>query len=103
MDANSIVPVLTPRVEHTAADPRNRRFGRQTRSKLPASRASPSFQSIPTSAVEASWLCFDRRCVTWNLPATCTLEQPAPGKCCQTPKCPPGINIVFPPGYVPNQ
>jgi len=41
------------------------------------------------------------RCVTWNLPAACTLQQPAPGKCCQTPSCPDGYNVNYPPGWVP--
>ncbi|XP_052818305.1 multiple epidermal growth factor-like domains protein 11 [Mya arenaria] len=41
-------------------------------------------------------------CVTWNLPSQCHLNPPAPGKCCQTPSCPTGYNIQYPPGYVAN-
>jgi len=40
------------------------------------------------------------RCVQWNLPAACTLTQPASGKCCPTPNCPAGYTINYPPGYV---
>ncbi|XP_035825158.1 uncharacterized protein LOC118477541 [Aplysia californica] len=38
-------------------------------------------------------------CPPWNLPPECTLQDPAPGMCCQTPKCP--YTWVPPPGYVP--
>lgn len=41
-------------------------------------------------------------CVTWNLPSQCHLNPPAPGKCCQTPSCPTGFNVQYPPGYVAN-
>ncbi|XP_052818303.1 CCN family member 4-like [Mya arenaria] len=41
-------------------------------------------------------------CLTWNLPSKCYLNPPAPGKCCQTPSCPTGYNIQYPPGYVAN-
>ncbi|KAK3591359.1 hypothetical protein CHS0354_040320 [Potamilus streckersoni] len=40
-------------------------------------------------------------CPNWNLPADCTLQDPAPGKCCPTPKCPDGFVIRYPPGYTP--
>ncbi|KAK7493781.1 hypothetical protein BaRGS_00014922 [Batillaria attramentaria] len=40
------------------------------------------------------------RCVQWQLPAACTLEPAAAGKCCPTPKCPSGYTINYPPGYV---
>ncbi|KAH3775136.1 hypothetical protein DPMN_176533 [Dreissena polymorpha] len=40
-------------------------------------------------------------CLTWNLPPTCHLDQPAPGKCCQTPNCPANVVLNYPPGYVP--
>jgi len=40
------------------------------------------------------------RCVQWNLPAACTLTQPAQGKCCPTPNCPQGYTVNYPPGYV---
>ena len=43
---------------------------------------------------------YARRCVTWNLPAACTLDQPAAGKCCPTPHCPAGYTINYPPGYI---
>ncbi|KAH3867360.1 uncharacterized protein LOC127867513 [Dreissena polymorpha] len=41
-------------------------------------------------------------CYTWNLPQQCHLADPAPGKCCQTPSCPPQYTIKFPPGYIEN-
>ncbi|KAL3859113.1 hypothetical protein ACJMK2_009345 [Sinanodonta woodiana] len=40
-------------------------------------------------------------CLKWNLPAACTLQDPAAGKCCPTPKCPDGFVISYPPGYTP--
>ncbi|KAL4234207.1 hypothetical protein ACF0H5_005860 [Mactra antiquata] len=39
-------------------------------------------------------------CLTWNLPAACSLDPPPPGKCCQVPNCPPSLPIHFPNGYV---
>ena len=41
------------------------------------------------------------RCPKWNLPSVCTLDPPAEGKCCETPNCPPGVVINYPPGYTP--
>ncbi|XP_052061712.1 uncharacterized protein LOC127701787 [Mytilus californianus] len=38
-------------------------------------------------------------CYKWDLPSQCTLNEPAPGKCCKTPKCPPMIPIEYPLGY----
>ncbi|XP_071172357.1 uncharacterized protein [Mytilus edulis] len=38
-------------------------------------------------------------CYQWNLPSSCTLNEPAPGKCCKTPTCPPWIIINYPEGY----
>ncbi|XP_076113274.1 uncharacterized protein LOC143080959 isoform X2 [Mytilus galloprovincialis] len=38
-------------------------------------------------------------CYKWQLPSQCTLEEPAPGKCCKTPSCPPWITIQYPSGY----
>jgi len=40
------------------------------------------------------------RCVQWNLPSACSLNQPAAGKCCPTPNCPAGYSITYPPGWV---
>nr|XP_034336462.1 putative per-hexamer repeat protein 5 isoform X46 [Crassostrea gigas] len=39
-------------------------------------------------------------CVQWNLPSTCSLNPPGPGKCCQTPNCPANVQIQYPQGYV---
>eukprot|EP00105_Crassostrea_gigas_P046053 XP_019930201.1 PREDICTED: putative per-hexamer repeat protein 5 isoform X40 [Crassostrea gigas] len=39
-------------------------------------------------------------CVQWNLPSTCRLNPPGPGKCCQTPNCPANVQIQYPQGYV---
>lgn len=39
-------------------------------------------------------------CVQWNLPPSCSLNPPGPGKCCQTPNCPSNVQIQYPPGYV---
>ncbi|XP_011453369.3 CCN family member 3 [Magallana gigas] len=39
-------------------------------------------------------------CLKWNLPPSCSLNPPGPGKCCQTPNCPPNIQVQYPPGYV---
>ncbi|CAC5392772.1 unnamed protein product [Mytilus coruscus] len=39
------------------------------------------------------------KCYTWNLPSVCTLNPPAAGKCCQTPSCPPYVQITYPQGY----
>lgn len=41
-------------------------------------------------------------CVNWQLPTQCTLSAPAPGKCCNTPSCPAGVQISYPPGYTVN-
>ncbi|XP_076113279.1 uncharacterized protein LOC143080963 [Mytilus galloprovincialis] len=38
-------------------------------------------------------------CYKWDLPASCTLREPAQGKCCKTPSCPPWISIEYPRGY----
>ncbi|XP_071172354.1 uncharacterized protein [Mytilus edulis] len=38
-------------------------------------------------------------CYKWKLPASCSLNEPAPGKCCKTPSCPPWIPIQYPEGY----
>ncbi|XP_071173977.1 CCN family member 5-like [Mytilus edulis] len=39
-------------------------------------------------------------CTQWNLPRICTLNPPAPGKCCKTPSCPSHMTISYPPGYI---
>ena len=44
-------------------------------------------------------LCF--RCLNWQLPSSCHLDPPAPGKCCQTPNCPSSVILTYPPDYVP--
>jgi len=41
-------------------------------------------------------------CYTFNLPPQCSMQGPAPGKCCKTPSCPAGVNIQYPPGYAAN-
>ncbi|CAC5382852.1 unnamed protein product [Mytilus coruscus] len=38
-------------------------------------------------------------CYKWDLPSSCTLNEPAPGKCCKRPSCPPWISIQYPEGY----
>ncbi|XP_025076358.1 kielin/chordin-like protein [Pomacea canaliculata] len=40
-------------------------------------------------------------CVQWNLLPSCTLNDPAPGKCCSTPNCPANVVINYPEGYTP--
>ncbi|XP_021364449.1 uncharacterized protein LOC110457477 [Mizuhopecten yessoensis] len=40
------------------------------------------------------------KCVQWNLPAACSLNPPAQGKCCKTPNCPQGYVLNYPPGYI---
>jgi len=44
--------------------------------------------------------CTDK-CINWQLPSVCSLNQPAPGKCCKTPNCPSYVNINYPPNYTP--
>ncbi|XP_076111732.1 uncharacterized protein LOC143079984 isoform X2 [Mytilus galloprovincialis] len=39
------------------------------------------------------------KCYTWNLPSVCTLDPPAPGKCCHQPNCPSYVQITYPQGY----
>ncbi|XP_062609078.1 putative per-hexamer repeat protein 5 [Saccostrea cucullata] len=39
-------------------------------------------------------------CVQWNLPSSCRLNPPAAGKCCQTPNCPPTVQVQYPPNFV---
>ncbi|CAC5382849.1 unnamed protein product [Mytilus coruscus] len=38
-------------------------------------------------------------CYEWYLSSPCTLNDPAPGKCCKTPSCPPWITMQYPPEY----
>ncbi|XP_053402936.1 extracellular matrix organizing protein FRAS1-like [Mercenaria mercenaria] len=38
-------------------------------------------------------------CFNWQLPSACHLDPPAAGKCCQTPNCPAGYTLNYPPGY----
>ncbi|XP_045192545.2 CCN family member 2-like [Mercenaria mercenaria] len=40
-------------------------------------------------------------CLTWNLPSSCHMNPPGPGKCCPQPACPPSITLQYPPGYTP--
>uniref|UniRef100_A0A194AMN1 Uncharacterized protein n=1 Tax=Pinctada fucata TaxID=50426 RepID=A0A194AMN1_PINFU len=42
----------------------------------------------------------NQKCINWQLPPACTLNPPAPGKCCKTPNCPAGYVINYPPNYV---
>ncbi|MCI3341318.1 hypothetical protein MQA30_25450, partial [Escherichia coli] len=35
-------------------------------------------------------------CQTWDLPSSCTMSPPPPGKCCEVPNCPPNIIIENP-------
>ncbi|KAJ8321561.1 hypothetical protein KUTeg_000886 [Tegillarca granosa] len=39
-------------------------------------------------------------CLQWNLPDSCSMNPPAPGKCCKTPNCPSNVQVQYPDGYV---
>ncbi|XP_071091672.1 uncharacterized protein [Haliotis cracherodii] len=56
------------------------------------------FTCTCTDAAASRYQC-RQRCIAWSLPAACTIHEPAPGKCCKTPTCPPGYTISYPPGY----
>jgi len=56
------------------------------------------FKCTCADATQGRYTC-NQKCVQWNLPNVCTLEPPAAGKCCKTPKCPSYVVINYPPGY----
>lgn len=39
-------------------------------------------------------------CLNWDLPPTCQMLPPSPGKCCPKPSCPSNIVLQYPQGYV---
>ncbi|CAG2241235.1 unnamed protein product [Mytilus edulis] len=59
-----------------------------------------SNQKNPPSEEKLSSSNREGGCYKWDLPPSCTLHEPAPGKCCKTPSChEPWNTIQFPEGY----
>ncbi|XP_060063145.1 uncharacterized protein LOC132543647 [Ylistrum balloti] len=56
------------------------------------------YKCVCTDAATGRYKC-TQKCVTWNLPPICHLNEPAPGKCCKTPNCPYFVTINYPPDY----